>query len=194
MPTFERCDSEVDKLAIRIIPEYETHQPLIAAKAKIDYVFAYGDRDDKGELLNDALKKNGMKALGIPRKISLKDRALGRGDAEIAIDGDWWTEATSEERKALLDHELHHLAVKIDERGIVMDDLGRPKLQLRHHDYEFGFFRVIAARHGNASQERIQAKVMMDQDGQLFWGDVAEVEQDGHEVSHTRFSRIVNDQ
>lgn len=139
---------------------------------KIDFVFARGDRDDvSGELLNDALKKNGVKALGITRKIGLKDRALGRGDAEIAIDGDWWDDASEEEQRALLDHELTHLVPTGD-----CDDLRRPIIKLRPHDHEFGWFREVAARHGAHSQERIQARKMMELSGQYFWPSMYEAE------------------
>ena len=155
--------------------EFDSHKPLIDARVKIDFVFAYGDEDEKGRILNDALRKNGCKALGIARKIPLKDRALGRGDAEIAIDGNWWDFATREEQRALLDHELHHFAIKLDKsKRPMFDDLGRPVITLRPHDFEFGWFKVIAERHGIASQERAQAKVMMDNAGQCFWPGIVE--------------------
>lgn len=174
MPTFERCDESVNELATKLLNEYDSHKPLVACEVKIDFVFAYCDCDDKGRPLNDALTKGGLKALGITRKIALKDRALGRGDAEIALDGDWWKKANENEQAALLDHELHHVAVKFDKVGNPQfDDLGRPQIKLRKHDIEFGWFKCIAERHGAASQERIQAKSMMDMAGQFFWPDLA---------------------
>lgn len=174
MPTFERCDKSVETLAKNILNQYDTHKPLVALSVKIDFVFAHADVDDKGRVLNDALTKNGVKALGIARKLPLKDRAMGRGDAEISLDGDWWTAATAEQQAALLDHELHHLEVKSDKNGNVKyDDLGRPELKLRKHDVEVGWFKCIAERHGAASQERIQARVIMDNFGQYLWPDIA---------------------
>jgi len=163
-------------MANGILVEFDSHNPLLDARVKIDFVFAYADRDEKtGAPINDALTKNGCKALGVCRKIPLKDRALGRGDAEISIDGDWWKEdASPEEQAALLDHELHHIEVKIDNRGPVRDYLGRPVLRLRKHDHEFGWFTVIAARHGPNSQERIQAKAIMDMHGQFYWPDLVQ--------------------
>ena len=174
MPTFERCDKSVEALALEILKRFDTHKPLVALDVKIDFVFAYADTDEKGRILNDALTKGGLKALGITRKISLKDRALGRGDAEIALDGDWWKLANEEQQIALLDHELHHISVKADKNGNVQyDDLGRPQIKLRKHDIEFGWFKCIAERHGEFSQERIQAKAIMDFSGQLFWPGIA---------------------
>lgn len=173
MPTFERCDKSVEELATKLLKEFDSHKPLVALDVKIDFVFAYADVDEKGRQLNDALTKNGIRALGIARKLPLKDRALGRGDAEISLDGDWWRKANAEEQAALLDHELHHVAVKADRAGNAkFDDLGRPLLQLRKHDVEVGWFKCIADRHGAFSQERIQAKSIMDMDGQYFWPDL----------------------
>lgn len=160
MPTFERCPSEVNELALAVLGKYEDHKPLLNGKVKIDYVFAYCDRDEKtDEPLNFALTKNGVQALGIARAVPTKDRALGRGDAEIALDGDHWQRISESMRLALLDHELHHLAVNVNKAGVlVTDSIGRPKVSLRKHDVEVGWFNLIASRHGNNSIERRQAK------------------------------------
>jgi hypothetical protein len=150
------------------------HRPLIAAGVTIDYVFARADLNEGGQPVGNALTHNGCKALGVTRKIPLKDRALGRSDAEIALDGDWWREATEEQRAALLDHERHHLAPKVRDGAFLRDDLGRPQLQLRKHDYEFGWFRVVAARHAEHSMERQQAAQIMEDAGQYFWPEIAD--------------------
>lgn len=173
MHTFERCDKSVEKLATEVLKKHESHKPLLDAKVTVDFVFAYPEYDEKtGRPLNDALTKNGVKALGIARKIPLKDRALGRADAEIAIDGDWWQKAPALEQEAMLDHELTHISVKIDKRGLVTDDLGRPVIQLRHHDVECGWFKIVAERNGKHSIEQYQAKIIMDEMGQCFWPDL----------------------
>jgi hypothetical protein len=174
MPTYQKCEKAVAELASSLINKYDTHKPLEQLKVKIDLVFAFADVDEKGRQLNDALTKNGIKALGITRKIPIKDRVLGRGDAEIALDGDYWGNASEEEQAALLDHELHHVAVQTDKNGNAQfDDIGRPKIKLRKHDVEVGWFRIIAERHGIASQERQQAKAIMDKIGQYFWPGIA---------------------
>lgn len=170
MSTYQRCPLAINQIANELLCEFDTHKPLLDAKVKIDFVFAYGDRNEKtGEMLSDAIVKNGVKALGLARKLPLKDRAMGRGDAEITLDHDHWEKISESDRRALLDHELHHLSVKIDKRGLVRDDLGRPVLTIRDHDYDFGWFRVIAERHEKASIERIQAALILEADGQLFW-------------------------
>jgi hypothetical protein len=174
MSTYTKCEESIHELAQQLINKYEDHRLLLAVEIKLDLVFAFADTDDKGRPLNDALTKNGIKALGITRAVPLKDRALGRGDAEIALDGDWWKTASGDEQAALLDHELHHISLKTDKNGnIKYDDLNRPLIKLRKHDVEVGWFKVIAERHGSASQERKQAKAIMDGLGQWLWPDIA---------------------
>ena len=173
MPTYRRCPKEVNDLANAILCEFETHKPLLDARVKIDFVFAIPETDEDNQPVNDALKCNGVKALGIAKIIGLKERALDRGDAEIAIDGYWWNQAGEDERRALLDHELHHLSVQKEKNGTIKtDDLRRPLIELRKHDYQFGWFKIVASRHGTWSQERIQAGIMMSSSGQLFWPEI----------------------
>lgn len=174
MPTYQRADKSVDQLAEELLRKYEPHAPIITAGVTIDIVMAHADLDDDGHPVNDAISQNGHRAFGLTRKMPLKDRALGRKDAEITLDGDWWEKATPEQQSALLDHELHHIAVKTDRAGnIQLDDLARPQLKLRKHDVEVGWFSLIAERHGAASLEQIQAKSIMDGAGQYFWPDIA---------------------
>ena len=172
MPKFQKCPQKINDLALEILCEFETHKMLLDAKVKIDFVFAFADEDDECRKVNYALTKNGVRALAIARKIPLKDRAMGRGDCEVSIDHDHWEAIDDRERRALLDHELHHFAVKIDKRGLVRDDLGRPVINIRKHDYEFGWFRVIAERHAAASVEVQQAAKMFSESGQAFWPDI----------------------
>ncbi len=170
MSTFRKCPAAVADLAREILCAHETHTPLLDARLKIDFVFAYGDRDDNDKLIGDALKHHGVKALSICRNLALKDRAMGRGDAEISLDGDWWEdEATEAQQEALLDHELHHIEVRTKDGAVLTDDLQRPLLRLRPHDFQFGWFKIIAARHQLSSQECIQARAIADDAGQLFW-------------------------
>lgn len=169
MSTFQKAPQSVIDMALDILTQFETHKPLLDARVKIDFVFAHGDRDDNGNIVSDAITKDGRRVYGQARKIGLKDRAKGMGDAEILIDADYWAEIDSLAQRALLDHELHHLAVKIDKRGLVRDDLGRPVIQLRKHDHQFGWFNVIAERHKDHSIEVQQAMAIYNSAGQLYW-------------------------
>lgn len=170
MSTYEKCPADIKEMAEEVLMEFPSYKELLEAKVKIDFLFAYAEVGEDGESKGHALTKHGIRALGICRKLGIKDRVMGRGDAEIAIDGDWWKEATPARRRALLDHELHHLMVKVDDDGaVIRDDLKRPKLKLRKHDVEVGWFAIVAGRHGSASIEIEQAKAVMDSYGQLFW-------------------------
>lgn len=174
MATWTKCGDDVTKLAAEIMRKFPSHHPLLEAGVTIDLLFARAEIDDKsGEPTGCALKHQGVRALGIARKISLKDRAAGRADAEIAIDGDWWESAGHEEREALLDHELYHLSVRLNDKEIpIRDDLGRPKLVIRKHDIQIGWFHAVAERHKQFSIERQQARSMMTNHGQYYWPDI----------------------
>jgi len=174
MATYERASEDVKEMANGILFEFASHEPLIKAGVTIDFLFASPNYDEQtGEPIGDAIMLHGQKALGVCRKIQLKDRAKGMADAEITLDKPWWDEASPEERRALLDHELHHIAIKIDKRGLVKDDLGRPVIQLRKHDVQIGWFKDVAARHGDSSVERRQARQIMLDHGQYFWPEIA---------------------
>jgi hypothetical protein len=175
MPTYQPCPDDVKAIAAELLNEFETHHPLRDAKPKIDLVFAYASLDSNGETKNGAvaISFRGHRALGLCRATSLLERAKGNGDAEIILDGDWWKNADREEQRALLDHELHHLAVQFDRHGhLKKDDLDRPVLAMRKHDVEFGWFTVVAARHGEHSVERRQAKLIFDDHGQYLWPEL----------------------
>lgn len=174
MPTFKKADGSVTTLATDLMHRFESHKPLLSQDVRVDIVMASADLNEDGEPINDALRKNGRRTLGITRALSSKDRAMGRGDAEITLDADWWAQALPEEQAALLDHELHHISIKTDRHGnVARDDTHRPLIKLRKHDIEVGWFSLIAQRHGDFSQERIQAKKMMDDQGQYYWPDLA---------------------
>lgn len=172
MPTYQKADEEVEEIAKGILERFESHAPLVEAEVKFDFIFAFPTLNDEGEPTGDAIKKNGVKALGLCRIINLKDRTMGRGDVEILIDHPWWEDATDEQREALLDHELHHASVKLKNGVVQRDDLQRPLIKLRKHDIEIGWFDIIALRHGAASLERTQAKSLADEVGQLYWPDL----------------------
>ena len=161
-------------LAIKIIDQFEDHAPLGSAQVKIDFVLAFGDVNDAGETVGNAITKNGFRAFGVTKIMPLKDRTMGRGDVEIMLDGDNWRTSTEDEQAGLLDHELHHISVVADRAGNVQyDDISRPLIKLRKHDIEVGWFSLIASRHGTASIERQQAKSIMDGKGQFYWPGIA---------------------
>lgn len=121
------------------------------------------------------LNHQGYPAGAIVRITPLKDRALGMADATIVVDRAGWLALSARQRNALIDHELTHLEVKTEEEEgakdpvPVYDALGRPKLVMRKHDHQFGWFDEVAKRHGEASPEVRQARVLMEKSGQLYF-------------------------
>jgi len=177
MSTYEKArDShEVHDMIGDLCEKY--HGELNDTNVTIGVVFAFGTRSAKGKILTPALKHHGVPAAAIVKINSLKARVEGLPDATIFIDGDEWVDWTAERKHAVLDHELCHLTVAHDKDDFVKsDDLGRPILKMRPHDFEVGWFREIANRHGEASLEVEQAKSLANPRGQLLfpWFDGAE--------------------
>jgi hypothetical protein len=117
------------------------------------------------------LKHGGYPAAAVVRITPLKDRAQGFADASIVVDRAGWLALSQLQRNALIDHELTHLTRKLDKDSgeMVCDVLGRPKLAMRRHDRQFGWFDEVAQRHGQASPEVRQARVLMESSGQIYF-------------------------
>jgi hypothetical protein len=156
-------------MANSILCEFEPHKPLLQHRVKIEFIFAYASVNEKSAKISNAITRNGVRCLGISRIIPTKDRIAGRGDAEVTLDGDWWKDANNQKRRALLDHELHHVAIQLKGGLPVTDDAGRPKLTMRRHDYDFGWFTIIAQRHGNFSIEVEQANRILMEQGEFYF-------------------------
>jgi hypothetical protein len=162
MSTYQKCPGEVIELASTVMCKFEDHKPILDHRVRIDFMFAYAEENEKGELCGSAITHDGIQALGLCKKMGPKERCKGMGDVEILLDGNWWQGASEGEKEALLDHELYHISVSADK-----DDLGRPKIKMRKHDFQFGWFTRVAARHAE-SIERQQAREIMEHAGQFF--------------------------
>lgn len=171
---FERAPDAVAKLGKSLIGKF--HKEIAAAKVQIDYVFCRAETDEQGQPKGPALMLHGAPAAGVARIIGLKDRAMGRGDVEVCIDADRWDEEWDEKQKAaLIDHELFHFIPKKNLAGaFVFDDLHRPVVTMRQHDYQMGFFNEIAKRHGAASFEVQMLKQMHESHEQEYFGFMIE--------------------
>lgn len=167
---YQKCGADVVAKAKAVMKQF--HPDLVKVEAKVTYLFAIAEKNEHGEPLSPAVTLGGYPCLAKVKVIGLKERADGRADAEVVIDQDAWDGMTDQQQDALLDHELHHLDPKRDpETGdFVSDDIGRPKFNMRRHDHQFGWFDVVARRHGDASFEVKQAKQFADACGQLYFG------------------------
>jgi Putative phage metallopeptidase len=117
------------------------------------------------------LKHQGYPAQAIVRITPVRDRALGMADAVIVIERSSYLTLSQRQRDALLDHELTHLTRALDPetQRPVFDVLDRPKLKMRRHDFQLGWFNEVAQRHADASAEVRQAKQLMESAGQLYF-------------------------
>ena len=107
-----------------------------------------------------ALKVGGREALGCIRVTKLTERTLGLGDALMILDGESMPAWSSMRLQAVIDHELRHLVLSKSKKTgeIQRDDEGRPKLRIRPHDFEFGWFARTAELYGEESYEVSQAR------------------------------------
>lgn len=131
---------------------------------KVDALLAFSDD-------GPAVMLRGRSCYAVVRIVNLRDRCKGMGDAEITIDAESWKDMDHAQRDALIDHELQHLQrARSSKGGLQFDDLGRPKLKMRLHDVEFGWFLCVAERHQDASIERQQATELFAKHKQLLFG------------------------
>lgn len=150
------------------------HRPLFDAGLKVD-VLSVADTDPECE---HALKLRGIPAYAIVRILDIKQRIKGHGDAEIHIDEATWLTLPDATKDAVIDHELTHLEVVINPKSkrVKLDCAGRPKLKMRLHDAEFGWFQSVAERHGAASIECKQATKLFLVHAQTFFAFINSVE------------------
>ena len=160
MKTYSRAPHEVNNRVIKLVDRY--HSELKKNAVTFDLLFVHGDEP--------ALTLHGCPCFAVVRSVPLKERVKGGADAEISIDADRYVRLPDETKDALLDHELYHLELKKDGDQIVQfDDLHRPKLTMRKHDRQFGWFDEMVRRHGQFSIESLQARTMVKETGQLYF-------------------------
>jgi len=165
---YSKAPEEVSERAKPLLEKH--HFELFNHELKIDFIFANASVDDAGAPSGPAVSHNGYPAAAVARILSIKDRVMGRGDCEIVIDADRWPVYSDEEKDALLDHELEHFQIAVDKYGAPkLDDIHRPKLKLKKHDHQFGWFDNIARRYGLASGEVRQFQMLCyDESGQYY--------------------------
>jgi hypothetical protein len=163
--TIAKAPPEVAEACQRMMEKW--HPDLVAAGATVSLLWA---SNDKGP----SVKLHGRPCCAVVWVNSLRDRIEGKRDATIEVSAEWWQAATPEERDSVMDHELYHL---VPERGpdipdheevegspgelrkvwrpsYKLDEVGRPALRLKLHDWDLGGFAEIVRRHGPAAIER----------------------------------------
>ena len=156
--TYQKCDETVRELLDELLQKHRSD--LIDAQATIELLFAFGT-DGK-----PALKKSGQVVLGRCKINSLQDRAEGKADATITLDGDRWPKMNDRRRLALLHHELTHID-RWEPGDKDRDDLGRPALAARHGDWNFDGFHRILDLYGEDSVEHRNLAIIAESHRQL---------------------------
>ena len=157
-----------DALIKQVAEVMTTYCPdLTQNNVRIDCL-TIADSDEDSE--DPPLKLHGYACAAIVRIQSAKERAKGLGDAEIIFDEKAFIDLPQATQVALIHHELHHLEIQRTPKGkVVLDDYRRPKLKMRLHDRQFGWFDEIARIHGTASMEVRQASTLVLAGKQLYF-------------------------
>ncbi len=145
---YSKAPDEVTDRAQHLIACF--YPMLRDAGLRIDILSCASDDED----CDHALMHQGYPADALIRVLDSKQRAKGSGDVEIIIDEASYLTKTDAEKDALIDHELHHVELRLNKKGRVkLDEHGRPKCGMKKHDFQLGHFIEIAKRHGAASGE-----------------------------------------
>lgn len=140
MPTY----SDSKELAILAEKVVRKHHPALAA-VNIGFLFR-----DKAPVSRTRV------VLGMTIKVDDRNHVYSGKDAIVEIGADTWSQLDDELREILIDHELHHIGVELDEQGhTVLTDNGRPKIFMKPHDIEE--FGVIIDRYGDTHKKFRQA-------------------------------------
>jgi hypothetical protein len=161
--TYDNGDPEINGRIKTVIAEY--FPDLLEAGVKVKVLFAVSDEPP-------AIRHNGYAADAQIKINNLAHRTLGNGDALMIMDKRAYDELTSDrQRDALIHHELHHLIVKRDKESndILRDDLNRPRLGMRKHDFQIGFFKETARVYGKDAPEVLTCRWMVETGGELLF-------------------------
>lgn len=112
---------------------------------------------------------DGTITLGKCKKAADLDRLLHDYDFVILLNSLFWDEFTPAQQRAILDHEITHAAVTLDDQGKPKQtEDGRLVYRVRKHDLEE--FREIVERHGlyRADLEAFAQSLQKARDNPLF--------------------------
>lgn len=169
--TYREAGDLIKALADKVMQQ--SHPELVKDHVTISTIIASRESEEEGDMV--ALRLHGLPVAAKTSITSLADRARGIADAKLMIDNYAWSRLSDARKLALLDHELEHLALRTIKptkknhyaSGTKFDDLGRPCLKIRPHDWEITGFQAVAERHGDSSIEAMQFAAFRDEHGQL---------------------------
>lgn len=167
MKIYQPAPAEIERRIAALREKYYAKgQPEDLTDVTIGVLFVHDDNEPDKPVLTH----QGYPAAATIRIVGARDRAQGMPDTQIVIDRATWLSFDAKKQNAVLDHELYHLERKLDKHGApTYDSHDRPRLTLRKHSWQFGWFDEIAKRHGDNSLERIQARMLLDATSQLYF-------------------------
>ncbi len=164
----KKAPASVWKLCKGVIQEF--HDNLAKSSIAIDILFKHAERDENDKPKACALRVQGRPSMGCIRITNLKERILKHGDAEMILDGDRWEKLTEPQQRALLDQIVTRLDPMMSENDEPeVDEANRPLLKSRKCDIHYEGFEEVAARHGDNSQELIEATTLKARHGKLLF-------------------------
>jgi hypothetical protein len=165
MKIYTKASSEVHDRAAHLLKLF--HPDCQKIGLRIDIIFVSSDDDEE----EHPLMHQGYPAQAVISVVATKRRALGGGDVEIQVDEANYLSLTDAQKDALIDHELYHVELVTTRKGKVkLDCCKRPKVTMRKHDRQYGWFDEIAKRHGAASLECQQAQALVLSGKQIYFG------------------------
>ena len=163
MPYDPVKDPQVHQMIAAVMEEY--HSELVEHEVKIGADW-YVPPEGKPEA---PLKLHGYPAVAVVKITPVRQRQRGIPDAIITIDRAHWNGLSGDEQYALIDHEVQSISLARDKDDhVVADDAGRPRLRMRLHDCQCGWFLACADRHGDNSAEIQQARKLIEDHPFLF--------------------------
>ncbi len=166
MPTFEKPNDKM-KSAYENVRALTCHKKRLS-EVKIAVFAVYAKRDKDDEPRGEALSRNGDPILGKIRIMSLEDRFAGTADVRVLLHGDRWGRVTAAMQRSVIDDCLTRIEVVMQDNKPKLDDIGRPKLRKRAWSFQLCGFHEVAERHGAASVEVYNFRVLFDEHGQTY--------------------------
>lgn len=162
----EQDKGDIASLVEELIQECDEFTSLATEEVTINCMLAIAEERD----LLGALHLHGYRCYAIIGITPYEQRVKGLADAHLKVDSQAWENMEPRTREAMLHHELMHLEVQKDrEGGTKYDKIGRPKLRMRLHDINFGWFKRTAERYGMRSIELNQAYQLFRGNRQLLF-------------------------
>lgn len=147
---YEKAPEEVNSLITKVMEKYHNELFIAGVKVAATMVSKLGKEDE----LVPCLKVRGAQAYACIHTVRPSQRLRVQHDAELTIDAFLWEDMGMPQKIAILDHELTHLAIRLDKQGKPkLDDHGFIRLRCVNHDYDISGFYQIVRRHGMKSIE-----------------------------------------